>query len=200
MRKCWILYKNGKKLRRNHGRNSRKIERHRSDEILLKTPVQKNCFVLEARRRKSSMFLRPRCLTARSFAPLSRSTVFPRSRSVFRNYSSSTKTSPRSVETAPVTPPSPETLRKLRSKESRWRKSLLAGFLAATGVAYYLDGKYNARAIRRTFRTAWVGATLAADYKWNFTYRFPSCLLIVDLRRRIRLRSCISVLQDELWI
>jgi hypothetical protein len=47
----------------------------------------------------------------------------------------------------------------------------------ATGVAYYLDGKYNARAIRRTLRTAWVGATLAADYKWNFTlYSLHECL------------------------
>jgi hypothetical protein len=131
---------------------------------------------LIARRRKISMFLRPRCLAVRPVAPLSRSTVFPRFRSGFRNYSTSTKTSPRSVGTAPVIPPSPETLRKLRSKESRWRKSLLAGFLAATGVAYYLDGRYNARAIRRTFRTAWVGATLAIDYKWNFTYRFSTLL------------------------
>lgn len=59
-------------------------------------------------------------------------------------------------------------LRILRAQEHRIRKFIIKGIIMGTIVAYYLDGKYNARAVRRTLRTAWVGATLAADYKWNF--------------------------------
>src|SRR5436190_4413748 len=84
-----------------------------------------------------------------------------------RNYATSKKSAPQSY-TDPVL--TPANLRRLRSKEHRLRKAVIKGFLGATVVAYYLDGKYNARAIRRTLRTAWVGATLAADYKWNFTF------------------------------
>ena len=90
-----------------------------------------------------------------------------RPRTIQRNYTTSKKFTPQSY-TDPV--PTPANLRRLRSKEHRLRKAVIKGFLAATLVAYYLDGKYNARAIRRTLRTAWVGATLAADYKWNFTF------------------------------
>jgi len=87
----------------------------------------------------------------------------------FREYAAKSKISHRAVGLNTEIP-TPTTLRILRLKEHRLRRSLLGGILIATAVGYYLDGKYNARAIRRTLRTAWVGAVLAADYKWNFTY------------------------------
>src|SRR5579871_3599740 len=86
-----------------------------------------------------------------------------------RYAATSPKISPRSVDPGHEVP-TPENVRRLRAKEHRWRRSLLGGIFAATVIGYYLDGKYNARAIRRTLRTAWVGALLAADYKLNFTY------------------------------
>ena len=65
--------------------------------------------------------------------------------------------------------PHPIDIKALRKKEHRFRNSLVKGVIAATITAYWLDGKYNARAVRRTLRTVWVGALLAADYKLNFT-------------------------------
>src|SRR5579859_506947 len=93
--------------------------------------------------------------------------------------------------------PPPKRLRELRAKEHLVRKSLLAGIIAATGVAYYLDGKYNARAVRRTLRTAWVGATLGADYKWNFTYPLAllTCLTLVP-KKLSQLKNYINESQD----
>src|SRR5579859_687995 len=92
--------------------------------------------------------------------------------------------------------PPPKRLRELRAKEHRLRKSILGGIVVATGVGYYLDGKYNARAIRRTLRTAWVGATLAADYKWNFTFVPHICQSDEIVPRRLTLsRNCISGLR-----
>lgn len=91
-----------------------------------------------------------------------------RQRNVVGNYSIAMK-SARSTEAGSDPAPTAEDLRKLRAKEHRLRKSFFGGLIVATILGYYLDGKYNARAIRRTLRTAWVGALLAADYKWNFT-------------------------------
>jgi hypothetical protein len=64
----------------------------------------------------------------------------------------------------------PASLRKLRNKEKTTRRLVYGGLILSTVALYYLDGNYNARAFRRTIRTAFVGALLAADYKWNFTY------------------------------
>lgn len=65
----------------------------------------------------------------------------------------------------------PVEIKALRKKEHLFRNSVIKGVIAATIMAFWLDGKYNARAVRRTLRTVWVGALLAADYKWNFTCR-----------------------------
>ena len=113
------------------------------------------------------MLARPMCPPIRSLSriTLQRAPFSPWR--IQRNYASS-KNSTHASYTDPV--PTPTNLRILRSKENMLRKAIIKGFLAATVVAYYLDGKYNARAIRRTLRTAWVGATLAADYKWNFKF------------------------------
>ena len=89
-----------------------------------------------------------------------------------RRYATSAKPSARKTA-ANSEIPTPESIRRLRAKEHRWRKSIFGGVIVATALGYYLDGKYNARAIRRTLRTAWVGALLAVDYKWNFTYIPP---------------------------
>ena len=114
------------------------------------------------------MFPRIQCVHKNIFARVNQ--FKPSSeRYLARKYSvlnPSMKTSP-SVKTKPI--PTPESLRRLRAKENRWRKSIMAGVLFATGTAYYLDGKYNSRAVRRTLRTAWTGVLLAVDYKWNFT-------------------------------
>ncbi len=64
----------------------------------------------------------------------------------------------------------PASLRRLRNKEKTARRLVSGGLILSAVAVYYLDGKYNARAFRRTLRTAFVGALLAADYKWNFTY------------------------------
>src|SRR5271169_479030 len=110
------------------------------------------------------MLFRPVCSPARLFLRINIPRPEFRHCNIQRNYASVTP--PRSdIQSVPT----PANIRKLRSKEHTLRKAIIRGFLAATVVAYYLDGKYNARAIRRTLRTAWVGATLAADYKWNFT-------------------------------
>ena len=113
------------------------------------------------------MLARPICTPIRSLPRITLQRTGLRPWKIQRNYASPKKSSHQSY-TEPV--PTPANLRRLRSKEHILRKAIIRGFLAATVVAYYLDGKYNARAIRRTLRTAWVGATLAADYKWNFTF------------------------------
>jgi aarF domain-containing kinase len=116
------------------------------------------------------MLTRRICTPIRSLPriPLQRTGLRPPR--IQRNYTTSKKSSRQSY---PDPVPTPANLRRLRSKEHLLRKAIIRGFLAATVAAYYLDGKYNARAIRRTLRTAWVGATLAADYKWNFTFTLP---------------------------
>lgn len=116
------------------------------------------------------MLSRPICTSIRSLSRITLQRTPFRPWRIQRNYGSSKNSAPQSY-TDPV--PTPTNLRKLRSKEHMLRKAIIRGFLAATVVAYYLDGKYNARAIRRTLRTAWVGASLAADYKWNFTFTLP---------------------------
>lgn len=136
------------------------------------------------------MSLSSRCSSWRTFSriPQTTSRLPPRSRPNFAARFKSTDTN--SI-------PPPKRLRELRAKEHRVRKSLLAGIIVATGVAYYLDGKYNARAVRRTLRTAWVGATLAADYKWNFTYLLAllTCLTLAR-KKPIQLKNYINELPD----
>ena len=114
-------------------------------------------------------------------------------RHIQRNYASKNTVAQSDTQSVPT----PANLRKLRSKEHRLRKSVIGGVLAATVLAYYLDGKYNARAVRRTLRTAWVGATLAADYKWNFTLTLSTAFTydrpekadsIEDLHKRVARR------------
>jgi hypothetical protein len=100
----------------------------------------------------------------------------------FRNYAATTGNSGETNGTVDTA----KTVRVLRAKEHRLRNSILFGFAAATVVSYYLDGKYNGRAIRRTLRTAWVGALLAADYKWNFTPEKAE--QIEDLHKRVAKR------------
>src|SRR5438045_8727899 len=115
------------------------------------------------------MLFRQACSPARLFVRIYTRKLDLRLCDIQRNYASIT-ISPRSdIQSIPT----PANIRILRSKEHRLRKAIIRGFLTATVVAYYLDGQYNAQAIRRTLRTAWVGATLAADYKWNFTFIYP---------------------------
>ena len=150
---------------------------HRQGRRQVKDKKDRRNIVLVNIRRAIQMLSRPICTPIRPLLriPLQRTGLKPQR--IQRNYGTSKKSSHQSY-TDPV--PTPANLRSLRSKEHMLRKAIIRGFLAATVVAYYLDGKYNARAIRRTLRTAWVGATLAADYKWNFTFN----LLIVCVNDR----------------
>jgi hypothetical protein len=121
------------------------------------------------------MLARRICAPVRSFYLISLRRPTYRPWNVQRHFASK-RIVPRSENRIPAdvqSVPTPANLRRLRSKEHRLRKAIIQGFLTATVVAYYLDGKYNARAVRRTLRTAWVGATLAVDYKWNFTWILP---------------------------
>ncbi|BFZ61772.1 hypothetical protein YB2330_002848 [Saitoella coloradoensis] len=76
---------------------------------------------------------------------------------------------PRTVPAWTIAPPSPESLGapKKPSKISRKRTTLMILGLAGAG-AYFADGYFNGRAIRRTLRTAWTGVVIAVDYKINF--------------------------------
>ena len=113
---------------------------------------------------------------ARSLSRVSQQSSVNRPSSFIRKYTASTANSSQSIKANPI--PTPQVVQSLRSKEHRLRRSIFQGLIVATIIAYYLDGKYNARAIRRTIRTAWVGATLAADYKWNFTFIHSTLLAL----------------------
>ena len=142
------------------------------------------------------MSFRRRCLSARSLQQFTPQRQLSRQRTEFRDYSASVRNSARPVSKRPESIPLPKTLEILQSREHRFRRGILFGLLAATVTSYYLDGKYNARAIRRTLRTAWVGATLAADYKWNFTLATPCIELIEGLKKPIKSRNCTNEWRD----
>jgi hypothetical protein len=92
----------------------------------------------------------------------------------------------------------PSNLRRLRNQEHKTRKLIYTTLLVTGLTIYYLDGQYNAHALRRTIRAVYTGALLAADYKWNFTY-FQD-FLTIDLKKQTQSISYINVLQTESWI